>query len=344
MQLIKGFLIIVWFLVIPYLVGLLFTRRMTREKNSIQMALLCGYITIFALFEILSLPLIFAKAPFHILYLFFVMALILLVVYSLIINRKAWKEIISFQVQNSREINWAMVLAVFLILSQALLYVYFRMSDNDDAFYVTTATTTLYADSMFQINTYTGEIAVSLPTRYVLSPFPIFLATASKFVDMHPAAVAHTVMPAFFVPISYMVYGMIGRWLFKGNKKNTGVFLCLLSFIQIFSYYSFYTQGTFLLTRIWQGKAFLAAVFLPALFYLCIRVFVKNAARIDWILLAFMMTACCLPSSMGIMLAPVMTGIFALLYGLGRHWKKIFQAVLCCLPCLICACIYLLMQ
>ena len=59
-----------------------------------------------------------------------------------------------------------------------------------------------------------------------------------------------------------MVYALIGRNLFHGDKEKTGYFLILVTMLTIFSGYSERTSGLFLLIRLWQGKAFLAGILL----------------------------------------------------------------------------------
>ena len=66
--------------------------------------------------------------------------------------------------------------AVLLIVVQMYAGIFYTHIDDDDAFYVATASTTLETDTVFQYNAYTGDEYESLPSRYVLSPFPIFEA------------------------------------------------------------------------------------------------------------------------------------------------------------------------
>lgn len=345
MYLIKALLILLWFAVIPVCIGMLFTRADAREKNSLKMAALYGYITMFAVFEVLALPLIFAEVSFHVLMYVYGGSMLLLAVVSIILNVRRTKEMVLFQWKGVKETPWSVYLALILIAVQIGAYLIFRLDDLDDAFYVATATTTVHTNGMFRFDAYTGDLLKSLPSRYVLSPFPIFLAFISESVQMHPAIVAHTIMPVFFIPLAYIVYSLLGQKLFSGDRKASGIFLCFLSVIHLFSYFSVYTQGTFMLVRIWQGKAVLAAILLPALFYLCIRLLKEKGSLREWSLLLGLLLSCCLVSSMGIMLAPIMVGIFAILYGIGgKDPGKFIKAVICCIPCLICAGMYLLIR
>lgn len=345
MYLLKAPLILFWFGIAPYFVGRLITGRMKKSKNSVLLAALCGYAGMFLLFEIMALPMIFARLPFGVLKYSYGILVILLVIVSVIQNRQGMVQMTSGKQKQGKRLSWTGVLALVLIAVQIGAYVVGTATDLDDAFFVATAGVSIETDAMFLVNPYTGIEVRGLPTRYVLSPFPILLAFFAEAVQIHPTIVAHTVMPVFFVLLAYSVYALLGQKLFKGDVKTTGMFLCFLSLIHMFSYYSVYTQGTFMLIRIWQGKAFLAAVILPFVFYMGMQVFEKEASFGDWIGLLAVMGASCLVSSMGIMLAPIMLGIVAVLLGISKkQWKKTGQALLCCAPNLICAVIYLLIR
>ena len=95
--------------------------------------------------------------------------------------------------------------------------------------------------------------------------------------------------------------------------------------------------------RIWQGKAVLAGVFLPLLFFLCMEILMQENAKYPWSLLFLTNGACCLLSSMGIMLAPLMMGIFLLLNLIKfRDIRKLKKGIVCCLPSLILGVVYVL--
>lgn len=342
---IKGLLIILWFLVIPFGIGNLPVFRTKEKSVSWTENLVCGYAAMFALFELLALPLIFTRQSFAVLkYLYGGLCLVLAAA-GLFYMRKDFLLGAKERILAVRRIPWMMWAAFFLIAIQMGAYVFGMATDLDDSFYVATATTTLETNSMFTYGAYTGRMAGELPSRYVLAPFPVLLAFYSDAVQMHPAAVAHTVQPVFFLILSYIVYRSIGKKLFKGERKSTGFFLFFLALVQTFSYYSVYTQGTFMLIRIWQGKALLASFLLPAVFYRSRCCMEEGAAKGEWIRLVLLMLSSCLVSSMGMMLAPVMVGLMVLLYGVpGWKWKKILHGFLCCIPNLLCAAVYLMVR
>lgn len=337
----KCFMFCLWFGIAPVAIGFNFSKRM-RDSRSLALALVCGYTVIFGVSELLILPLIVAKASLQLLVAIWAVLVLAGAALGMIAYARQLPGVLAERFCRLTAMPWTMWAAVLLIALQCFVAVYFTHLDADDAFYVGTASTAVETDTLFEVSAYTGVPYRTLPSRYVLSPFPVLLAVYSRLLGMHPAVTAHVVLPLALIPLAYMAYAVLGRALFPKDKKAEGMFLMLAALIQMFSFYSVYSSGTFLLVRIWQGKAVLASILIPIIFYLCWQLMAKEEKKIGWSVLLAAMLASCLVSSMGIMLAPIVVGIFALLYGvLGWKWKIVRNAVLCCLPNLLCAGIYL---
>ena len=229
---IKGFEILLWFLIIPLAAGNLPVFETGKEKDwFVRMAdaLICGYVLLFAVFELLALPLIFTRQSFAVLKYSYEILVCVLALAGVIFawkNKKNRADGAERKKSLSRKkISAAMWLAFLLVAIQMGAYVFGMATDLDDAFYVATATTTLETNGMFTYDAYTGMLASYLPARYVFAPFPILLAFYSDMVHMHAAVVAHTVEPVFFLLISYLVYWKIGRKLFDKDDRKVGLFL-----------------------------------------------------------------------------------------------------------------------
>ena len=92
------------------------------------------------------------------------------------------------------------ILLVVLVGMQLLVFVKYGHINDDDAYYVATATTSVQTDTLFKYSAMTGtdEIDEQYLMRYRLGPFPIYYAIMSKVIDIHPAIVAHQQQgPAF---------------------------------------------------------------------------------------------------------------------------------------------------
>ena len=337
----KLFTCVLWLVIVPGCLGLGCIRYYNKKENWILL-LLSGYLVIWGSFEILILPMIYFRISLHVaVYIFMILYLISAAV-GLCINYKffaGWRESLA---KSLKGVHWTFWAAIVIIILQTYVSVRYMHLDQDDAFYVATASTAVHTDTLMEVDPYMGFKYEVLPSRYVLSPFPVFTAVWSSLIQIHPTILAHTVLPGVFIPMAYLVYFLLGKRFFANSKRQQGTFLLLCAIIQMFSYYSVYTSGSFLLFRIWQGKAVLVNVLLPLAFYFAIRTVKDNSNKADWVMLFFICTASCLVSSMGIMLTPIMIGIFVLMYAIKPFRKEIVsKSILCCSINIICALIYL---
>ena len=234
------------------------------------------------------------------------------------------------------------VLVVLIVLQTAMLGIGTHM-DDDDAFYVATATTSVDTDTLYQIEPYTGNVYGNFPARYVLSPFPMLAAVISRCTGIRPAVVCHTVYPFFLIPLAYGVYALLAEKVFAGKKEEKKLFLIGVSLIQLYSGVSSLTVGKFLLIRIWQGKAILAAIILPYLLYFALEYGSQRYLKMrEWWLLICVMMAGCFVSSMGIMLAAIEVGLLSILAVIKyKNVRLLLQAALSNVLNLLLAGIYL---
>ena len=344
--------VLLWLGLVPFFMGMLVLKCIKREKTDAVTCVTAGYLLMFALFEFISVPMVLLRMRFHVLLWTASAVFGLLALAGLFGCYRTAAGITGAAVKNFFRQPWTLWAAEILILIQVSFYVFGMATDLDDAYYVAAAGTAIETDTMLCVSSYTGEILEQFELRYVLSPFPLMTAFFSENCGFEAATTAHTILPVFLVGLAYMVYYKLGLLLFKRpdgqqreTKKLAGLFLCFIALVNINSYYSVYTQGTFLLIRIWQGKAVLAAVLLPFIFYMSYKAMSDYAEKGDWILLFLGMVSCCLVSSMGVILAPVMLGIMALLFAILKK-KRVYagRSLLCCLPCIMAGVLYIILN
>ena len=139
--------------------------------------------------------------------------------------------------------------------------------DDDDAFYVATATTSVDTDTLYQIEPYTGNVYGNFPARYVLSPFPMLAAVISRCTGIRPAVVCHTVYPFFLIPLAYGVYALLAEKVFDRCFPDTAVFRILVpdgGEIPVDTYLAgksdpcsnYFTIFALFCVRIWQPEVF----------------------------------------------------------------------------------------
>lgn len=235
-----------------------------------------GFIGLVAAFHVAAVPLILFHLPFGYAYVFFLMIVIAVLVLSFKIH--GWKVAGFAWLKNAhvfRDIFFGATLAValLLILLQAGVSAYLSCPNADDSFYVSLINTTLNAKAMFVCDPSTGNPDFPVMAQYVGQTWEVLQAVLAKMFMIRPAALAHTVLPFFLILISYCSYASLGRLLVP--NRYIPIFLILLSLFHLMGGYSVYSQGSFLLLRIWQGKAVVLHILMPFFWASIIR-FVKD--------------------------------------------------------------------
>ena len=254
---IDGVLLLFWLGLMPGLTGCLWTRKLKNDRGNILLAYILGLFSMLALFEALALPMIYLKCSLTLLTRTWEGCVLALAFISVLLNgtfprQRRW---LAWVVRHMTLLLAAVILCVGL---QAAYVTERQHIDDDDAFYLATSTTAEETDTLYQYNPYTGKKYKSVPARYVMASWPLFVAALSRLSGFHPAVLAHMLLPGIVVVWAYMIYALLAARFFPGDRRRQSLFLLFTVALLSFSGYSVYSSATFLFIRGWQGKAVLA--------------------------------------------------------------------------------------
>ncbi len=317
-----GFLL----LIVPLFTGVAICKLLTIKKGLVS-SYLVGTFTEWAVFQIVSVPLVFLKQNFKLVVIivsFIIGCLCLYGFYTLITEKK---------VKKKRKIQYSDWFAFFLMIG-AYLYIaisFFTLqhTDADDARFVVNAVDIVRTNRMFLTNPSTGaEISRFWGDMHTdaVSPWAVYIAYLSKLTKVPVAIIAHTILPQVFLVCMVCVYWLLADNYFPENRfaVNSVVFLALL--VNIFGVgKGEWNAEAFAMVRIWQGKATLAAVGVPTLFLGCAWIYKNSEGWKKYIFLYFVSFAVCLMSGMGIIIGGIFIGLFGLIYGIMK--KKITVSI-----------------
>ena len=210
--------------------------------------------------------------------------------------------------------------------------------DTDDARFIAEANEAIEYDTMLVrhaiINKYIGFVPGE-QIKEVTAPYPLFIALLSRLCGVgKPAIMAHTVLPPLLILLSYLVYGLIGAYIFAGDIKKRGLFLLFLSLIHLFSFETIYASGYTLLTIIWQGRSISAMIMLPFMWYLLMKTTDKERLRAaDYLTVTAAGLANAMLSNMGAIVAVVILAAYAVVNGVRlRSFKTLVIMGVCAVP------------
>ena len=319
---------------VPLWVGYAFRRK------TMGSAYLFGQVILWAVFQVIAVPMIHLRLPFTALWISFSVIAAGFVVLGF---SKREKPEIRFQKPWYRYIP--LILALFVILGQMGMYVFGTHLDEDDARWIAEANDALTRNMMYLHNPATGEYVgrfVGEMQKDVFSPWGMYIAVISRLTFIRPAVIAHTIYAPILLALSYLVYNQIGKRLFKGTMER-GIFLLMVSLIYLLMAGNAYTQAVFALTRVWQGKAVVAAVMIPLFLLLLLQIEDENT-RGTWLWLAAGGCACCLFSGMGIAISLIIIAVYGIYAVICKRLRRILYLLAALLPSALFAFFYFQMK
>ena len=350
---------------VPYLLGCLLAEWEPEKGTSESPAyrIMAGTVFMWAVFQLLAVPMILLQLPFHTLVLSWTTALVLLSLYAAFrCRRRLFRKIPLHAARGpvKKRIVPLLILlcALFLIGIQCGEYALRMHTDDDDSRFIVNAVTAYEHDTMLLENPATGEMMPRPEgelVKDVTSPWSIYIAAVSRMASLHPAIMAHTVLPVWLLLLRWMTVWLIGTLLFadgtplddgedsgvSGEEKRAWFMLFCTAAVMFFGG-SVYTAGAFTLVRIWQGKAVAAAVAIP--WILCIS-FLRFEKKASCVLLAVSVTGMCLLSGIGILTAAALTGVFAVWKGItGKSVRTTAACILCAFPAVLYSVIYSMLK
>ena len=343
--LILGIIILLLILgVVPVVLGILVTPWIHRENaDSVTFNYIVGILIMLCLMQLFSVPMTLAKVHFSKLVFWYNVVLAVLVVCALCLRHKALKKSILGAVERIRSAGKIWIFAIAAIyIPIVILNFYTPFIYGDDKTYLTMVNDMISSDTLYLVDTITGEMLTWVSAKYALSSYWTFLAYLAKMTGIHPLILCKTILCYFIIPMYYAVQMLLASWLFRNDKRKMAVYLLFVNLVSVFGGFSNYTITYRLLTWIWQSKAFLALIVMPFLFYFANLIFEKKTKVPEYILLAVTIVAACSTTLTGAGLAVAMVAALALLYAIKRkRFGILIGTGIACSPALFLLVVYL---
>jgi len=325
MGVLQSVLIIFFFLIIPFLTGYVFVKESDFQIGVIgAQAYVSGWMFLLALFQVLAIPMMFAKQSLTRTMIAWGVVVVVAAIYGgyKLVFKQSGK-LICF----SKKISGLGIVVIALIIFQCFVVGYFQHIDDDDAWYVTTSLTSYVTDTINIYSPTTGDLLNWHATKqYVVSPLPVFWAMISKLCMIHPTIVMHDCVPICFVGLTYIVYYLLAKHIWDNDDKKVLYFLLLMCVLNIWGFSSTRTTASMLLLRVWQGKAFMGATIIPLLFAYALDYYKNGCTTSKLCVIEFALIAMILASSMGVLVGIMCIGIYITIPCLFA--KKIKQALI----------------
>lgn len=313
--------LILYLILIPFSIGMFFSRGLSKEYKTFGRVYVFGFMTVLAETEIIFLAAYFLKQRFSTFVIILSVVLFVSSVVSVILNRKKFKEIHFIKTDYSFLVLCAITL--FAVIMRNLQ----GINDGDDAYVLGVALTTLTNGHFYTIDYYTGTaMASDNYLRHLMAADPMFIAFISKVSFIHPTVVAHRVLGSLYIPIRSIIMYDIGELLLdkEENKKFRSMFASLVLYISIWNFHSFETDSTFFLTRTWQGKAMFCGLLIPLTIEIMLLIGKEEKVNHYFALLAILCASAVFMTPVALYMFPMLVGVSGLCVGIAKKKFGVF--------------------
>lgn len=300
-------------LLLPLLVGFCLNRKTLSETW------LFGQMLLWALFEVLAVPLMYFRVSYDVLFIVFAFAVRLLAVFGVLrlVHRLRRRE----KKEKRFPFNLFFLSASLVVLIQLGIYFFGADPEAMDTRWIGNAEQALatgfmrlrFADLYEYISWIYGKIS---PDG---TPLGLYLAWMSRRTMIPPAELARVVFTPGMLLVSYCIYAQIGKKVFTDKKKEQGIFLLAVSVLQLVLYFA---APEFSLIAGWQEPALIPSLILPLLVLLILQVEREPLFR-NWLLLACGCTALGLFSGMGVIFSMLLVMVYGMYVFVGYEFRKI---------------------
>ena len=342
-MIISAALIFLFLFLLPFVLGGTVTRFTGLEESAVN-DYTVGFIFMMALCEILAVPCAFFKVRFTVVVILYLLLIVLIIIAGIVKTHAVLLPIKNIKAGLKsygviEYITLALLLVVLgtVIVNSVRLYVV----DQDDSRFVVTAADMIRTDTLFLADPSTGIVYDRWSygvdaAKDIVAPHAVFCAVCAMVTSTSVTMFMHTVYPVVLYILAACVYYNLISELIEGvdrlksskHKEAYAFFAVALLFLYaIFQYSAISTRETVFLIRLWQGKAILAGIIIPALLWVLYRIY-RSPEKSSYILLFIVSLAGCLTSSMATLLIPMLLAVYGVVYGIARRSVKVSVLIL----------------
>lgn len=320
--------------------GSLITGRKRHREWSLSFTLIMGFFVYYSLFFFFCVPMMLRfQTLTSLAYLWLAVAAVVTVI-SAVLYGSSWYEKLKGLMGRVRKAPVFFGGLILLCLVQVVLVTGAYNFTLDATYYVGNVAASVQTDTMNIYDPYTGLWQDHFEMRYFFATYSMNDAVMCRLTGLHALIQTKTVMTVTVILLIQLVYYKIAEELFGDDHKAILIMQTLMAVVN-FTFISIYTASNFMLTRTFEGKAIVGNVVLIFIFYLYLLLLKDHKPARTWWMLFIVCFGSMTISSSANMLVPATLSVLLLpLAFIKKDWKIIPKYVLCMLPCLVMALMY----
>lgn len=318
---VKFILVLILLGAVPFFMGNAICEILGMKKRIAELYF-WGMVVWWAIFQLITVPAAFFKVSFSGVVVAVSVVMILIYLYGVYKKNFPSFQFKSYKTDDKIFICLTMVfICLFLCLA-----LFSQHGDADDSRFVVNAVDICRTNKLFltdpatgnEISLWKGELIKDLT-----APWAVFIAFCATITTVHPTIMAHTVLLLILNIMAVCLWEMYAQEFFEDDTLHKCIFVILAILLNIYGSFSVYSAECFFVTRLWQGKAVVAAIGIPAMILLCLRIYRADKPGKYIIMLGLMDLSLCLMSGTGTIIGALLLGCFGIVYGVMKKNIKL---------------------
>lgn len=320
--------------------GSLITGKKKHKTWSLPFTLIMGFFLYYCVFFFFCVPMMLRFQRLTSLAELWLVVVCVIAVFSAIVNGMAWYEKLIDIWRKLREHPYFFLGMVLLCLIQIVVITGAYNFTLDATYYVGNVAASVQTDTINIYDPFTGDWQDHFEMRYFFATYSINDAVVCRLTGLHALIQTKTVMTVTILLLVQMIYYKIADELFPENCTGALLMQVLMAFVN-FTFISIYTVSNFMLTRTFEGKAIVGNAVLLMLLYLYMLLLKDHkAAGTWWMLFVVCFSSMTISSSANMLVPATLSVLLVPLIFIKKDWKIIPKYILCMLPCLLMALMY----
>lgn len=309
-----------------------------------------GFFAYFSLFQILYVPMVLLKAPFHLLAYGWVLGVVILAllcgVYLVSVGGK--HPFAMPQTNPSRKVfisdkREERVIGILVIIGAAAFIIFLVLQQYlgwDTAFYMGNMNEAVYTDTMYHYNGNDGTLVKHMDLRYALSGFCMHFTIPCFLLGIPPVIMCYYGVRALGAILCMLIVYDFGLLIF--NREKSPAYICVAVFLAVnLLLFSHSATSLFFIRRMYEPKGYCANVVLP-MTVLALALIYGRLGKHLWVLLFVIAFGSVGASMSSMMLVPAAIGIGSVVIAVSeRRFRPVIYGVICAIPNLCYALLYI---
>ena len=321
-------------------------RKASQTEDNVRMLLVSvvlGFFFYYFLFFFVCVPPMAYYRPLSMLTGIWVPIVIAVILISAFFNGRRWIAQIKGVFDAVRREKVAATVLLVIVAIQVFLVACTYNFTLDAAYYVANVATSVDTNMMNVYDPFTGAWQDHYEMGYFFATYSMQDSVVCRLTGIPALIWTKSVMAITIILLTNIIYILIARELFDRPVSVIVMVVCM--FVVNMTFTTIYTSSMFLITRTYEGKAIVGNLALMTVFYLFMRMNDGSGYSYlkQWLMLFIVCFGATTISSSANMLIPVeLTVLFVPLIIRKKLWKQITGYVICVIPGLAFALVFVL--